>query len=834
MSLEVFSLAPVQGINLNPLQFAGRADVFASAATQNGPFTLLVVSTGATVADYVLVDAAAANANAPVQLAQTVGARSTAPEAPEIDRLTTLLADTQVLGRLRAARTSISRATQAGADPTDLAAAVAPVLAAGEWVAVTARRPLRHERKAHLKWLAHRLGTRNPQHHSMTEQAVVVSVRAGASGADRVRSLLNTVSAAMPGFDVSTTVSLEPRHHPAWKAAPAAAALLAASVAAFVVGGPDYARLALAGILGAAALGAISALSFTGKLTSPAAHLTALNSAFQFPPPPRRRLRPKPPREASTQTHKNADGTTSTRHIAASAGDYPVHRDAFYLGPSVIAGLVSPHIGAAAGDVSNAVRATSPAMSTRCGFNLGSNDGVDTYIPATDTHGGIAVVGAPGTGKSFFMQAYYAYCARERVAPSGQPGYPGRANSLIVFESKDAAPAYQRWAKKVGDRTLLIDVADKRRASIDFFSCPGVDTLEERATMIVNAMVYAWGDKAIGDRSKETLTDLFTAALVINDELLTSIPARDEHNLPTGASPFYYLYVLLGARGGDPVAVSLATAILDKATRLRERGADGGDWTVAAGAVAKLYGPGVSFANRRPLLEAPRNKVQQLYLNEQFFSPARKKITFEQVLAEHKSIIFNTGKSASGRQLMDDHAETISAMTMYLLYRNIMAVCSGRQEQSRRVTIIADELSTLAGSNEMVLSWFRDKGRSFGVEAVLGTQRPEQLTPVMRNNVMTYATLISFAHKDRSTASEIADAVSGAGVSFTAEELQLIPLHHAVIRSQSHMQLQPAAIVHVHNFPALGAQFLDLHFGPGAGAAATDVDFDAELTGARA
>lgn len=111
MSLEVFRLAPVQGINLNPLQFAGRADVFASAATQNGTFTLLVVSTGSTVADYVLVDAGAANANAPVQLAQTVGARASVPEAPEIDRLTALLADTQVLGRLRAARTSTSRAT---------------------------------------------------------------------------------------------------------------------------------------------------------------------------------------------------------------------------------------------------------------------------------------------------------------------------------------------------------------------------------------------------------------------------------------------------------------------------------------------------------------------------------------------------------------------------------------------------------------------------------------------------------------------------------------------------------------------------------------------------
>ncbi len=136
-------------------------------------------------------------------------------------------------------------------------------------------------------------------------------------------------------------------------------------------------------------------------------------------------------------------------------------------------------------------------------------------------------------------------------------------------------------------------------------------------------------------------------------------------------------------------------------------------------------------------------------------------------------------------------------MLMYGLQNALRRYCSGWLDQGRSVSLFGDELSLLAGSSPEVIGWVRDQGRSYGVRAFFATQRPEQLTPQLRNNFLTYATLISFAQNDVNTAREIAD---NCGSDWSAEDIQNLEPFHVVVRTEVNQQRQQAFVVALPNF----------------------------------
>ena len=112
-----------------------------------------------------------------------------------------------------------------------------------------------------------------------------------------------------------------------------------------------------------------------------------------------------------------------------------------------------------------------------------------------------------------------------------------------------------------------------------------------------------------------------------------------------------------------------------------------------------------------------------------------------------------------------------------------------------------DELSLLAGNSPEVLGWLRDQGRSFGVRPFLATQRPEQLPTLLRNNLLTYGTLISFAQSDVSTANEVAANMGSAG-DWSMDDIQHLEPYHVLVRSHVEQRRQSAFIVKLPNFEA--------------------------------
>lgn len=818
MEQRIYRLARAGGIDTNPTLFMQRAGTFASAATEYGTATLLTRRSGTDMNGYLILAGKAAETSAALQLAQTVGARSDEDKLPED------LGETPVVGTLAYRQSPAMRETQAGLDPTELPRMLANAMPAGTWVAVTMRKPAARERKFYTTWLANRLGTAIPTHHSVSPTAIAVTITAGGSSRDEVRALLNQVTAAMPGFDLDSETRFPARFNTAAAGLPAGLAFAAALLFGLPAA-PEVAEAigsALGALYGfAAALAGIGVLALTGKIKSPDTRLRDKLDTASFPAPPALRGKPAPPRKekiVKTQHVINGDKVHREKLIPASDGDYPLHRDVFLVGPSVVVGMVSPHAGALSGEKVTRNRSVPPAMSIPVGPLLGHESGSPAYLSATDAFAGTAVLGVPNSGKSLLIRSLFGWHCLERTHPSGKPGHPGKNNTLVAFESKgDGVDKYLAWAHTLGDKALAIDVSDPASRAIDLFAVPGDNA--DRASFFTNAMVYAFGEQAIGDRSFATLSAVLTAALAINDGLLDDMELTEAQALTieSGRSPIFYAYVLLGGYS-DQSGVDLAAGIKAQAVKLRSRGTPSAELEQAYAAIAFLY-DGKTESARRTFLEAPRSKISQLMAIGSWWEPSRPKATWDMILNGHRSVIINTGSSPTGRILDDSQNQQISSMLMYSMQNAIKRVCSGWQEQHRYLSIFADELSLLAGNSPEVLGWLRDQGRSFGVRPFLATQRPEQLPPLLRNNLLSYGTLVSFAQIDSTTAKEVAGAM---GEEWTQEDIQHLEPYHVLVRSHVEQRRQSAFIVKLPNYEA------DM-----AGYPATQGYADATLNGTR-
>lgn len=268
MGHVIFKFSRAGGIETNPATFSQRAATFASAVANSGHATLLTRREQSGLHGYLIIPAGSEKNNAPLHLAHTVGARADLTELP------TDLGDTPAIGELVYAHSPALRETQSGIDPTELPRLLAHTLPEGSWVAVTMRKPSNSERKHYTSWLSHRLGTAVPTHHSISPSAMVVTITAGGSSRDEVKSLLAQVTAGMPGFDLDSQVRFAPTRSRALLGLPIGIALalatlfglpqLPADIAAYV---PAAVSPFLLGLSAAAVI--IGILGITNRIKSP-------------------------------------------------------------------------------------------------------------------------------------------------------------------------------------------------------------------------------------------------------------------------------------------------------------------------------------------------------------------------------------------------------------------------------------------------------------------------------------------------------------------------------------------------------------------------------------
>lgn len=781
--LTAWSLSRAPGVDMNPTLVTQRANQFATKTSAFSSTVLLLRREEQTMRGYLLtVGSSGESQRAATDLAHTVGARAELTDPP-----VGLDVDNCVGWLVYESGSSVARDPQVNTDPTETARLLANTLPAGSWVAITLRKPSKKERSRNQKWLAHRLSTAVPNHHSLSPDAVVTSIYAGGPDAASVRAYLEATRSAMSGFDVITRAKVATRLSALvpWLLAGMSSLSLAVG-ARFVPGSlagvsPNALSSVFTSLVGlGVVLGLIGVLRFAGVLPSAWKRTQRMARTCLFTTPRKLHGRPTPPRAAVSH---------GDQQVEARDGDYPLHESSFQVGPQVVVGVVAPHAGAVSGQSETRHRAVPPPMLNRIGPMIGDSDQGEAFLSAADAFGGVALVGKAGSGKTQILRSLFAWSCLERLHPCGLPGFPGANNALVAFESKgDGVEHYTAWATALGDDLTVVDLADPGTVGIDVFDIPG--TVFDKAAFFVNALRYAFGEQALGDRSFETLLGVLPAAQLVTPELAGLVP-----DLNPNGSPVYFVHVLLGGRG-DELGRSLAAELNAESVRpeadplLRE----------AVLSMSPLYGPGVTPNARRNLQEAPRNKFRQLVELEDWWTPTREKTSWRKVLVDRRAVVINTGTALSGHMVEDSLNAQMSAILMFSLRHSIQRVCSGWEDQHRYVSIFADELSQLAGASDQVIAWLKDQGRSFGVRAFLATQRPEQLPERTRAAFMNFSTLISFIQESQSAAREIAEAVSGEDGEWTVADVLNLNTYTAIVRAHVDKRRQSAFTVRVRNF----------------------------------
>ena len=754
-----------------------RSKPFGGALRSAGSATLLTIRTEAGLASFVLVPDRAESKALVASLASAVGAKAEPvdrhPDLSEVHSLGWLVA--------RPAHGFVSRDTQSGANPSEVAVLLAQVMEPGSFVAVSMRPPSGIEQRRTRRFFDHRLAGVQT-HYSKETEAVLCSIFAGALSPNGVASLLGQLAAALPGFDLETTVGQA-------GASPLGPGLIGAGVlteAAFVLRLHElYAGDLIGGLLGAAGL----ALSLTG-VPSKGRHLEASLRAGVFPEPRRRSLPPRPPRAERTVHRRDQAGNTTTRVLHARDGDYPLDSSTFLLAPAMVVGLVSPHAGLSAGVAQAKVRSAPAALTGSIGPLVGwSLAGEPVHLAAEELWQSIAILGAPGSGKTALVTNLFAWHCLERTRPSYLPGRPGRASTLVAFEHKgsDGVAGYRHWADAFGDNLLVVELANPATPAIDLFNDASASPAE-RAEFFVSAMRYAYDDAQIQGRSTEVLNVVFTAALACPEEV--AMATREVVDPPSFVS---LAHILLGSRG-DEHGIALARSMEHWAAEHLDTTA-GRQLADATSRLKVIYGENVTPSQRRTLTEAARNKVDDLMRVPTWWSHTRPVLSWSQILASHAAVVVNAGSSADGRLVDETAGQIVSAMLAYSLEDAIKRTCVGWQQSGRSVSIFADELSQLARSSSEVVEWLRNQGRSYGVRCYLATQQPEQLDERLRSVLLGFGSVFWFQQANAAVVAQAVQQLSMTGDEWTAADLGNLEAFHAILRARADGRLQPPVTI---------------------------------------
>ena len=220
----------------------------------------------------------------------------------------------------------------------------------------------------------------------------------------------------------------------------------------------------------------------------------------------------------------------------------------------MVVGVVAPHGAMATEAAATRMRRAPAALAADIGPVVGyaGDDFEPVHIDAGSFWEGVALIGLAGSGKTTCLGSLFGWSLLERVSPSGKPGRPGRANTVIAIESKgEGAEGYRGWVEATGDEWALIEVADPASPVIDLFDVPRADgrpgpaSAADRAEFFVNAMTYAFPTGDIQGRARETLTAVLTAALVTPPDVAAAV------GLDRTASPVELAYVLAGGHGDE-------------------------------------------------------------------------------------------------------------------------------------------------------------------------------------------------------------------------------------------------------------------------------------------
>lgn len=784
-------------IDPNPVNLATRTRAALASLGKNGSVTIVVSKSEKGLQSFVIAPDHTNNTAFGSTLAQSIGGKATVVDGHEISET---LDAVESIGYAKSLGTMFGRETTVAVDVKEFARTLGGSLPDGSWIAATLRPFTGREQRYQRDWVAHQLGAPSPTHHSVSTNALVVSLYAGAGSPDMVEHALQTALSAMPGFDIS----FEPRIASTRRFA--LYGLLMAAIAGVLAFAP---RLIPTTALSAetnktvnlittlstpffVAVGVIALviglLRARGIISSFDNQLLRAPLTLNFPAPPKRFGSPRKPRAQRFDARNQ-------RMVEAQPGDYPLDDRAFMIGSHVVVPMIAPQSGAASGATVTSERAVPPAVTRKIG-PLISRSGGGVHFDAGSMLFGILLNGQPSSGKSVLMRGLVGWNMAEKALGATVPRSPGRNNTIIAFESKEfkGVEWYRRWAQATGDRLIESDTMNPASYAIDIVNVPGF-TASQRAAFLTDAFKYAFGEEAVGNQSSATLVSMLTVALLLDADLLSG---AEENGVPANKSPFFYVNVLLGGYGGDDRSVALHKHLSARHQQMNDSDPRKAEFGQALNELAHIFSR--TTAARTTFLQAPLNKMQQIIQLESYWSPSRPKLTWDKIVNDHMTVVVNLGQPETREAMLSETQKgQLAALLMFALQNTIQRVCDGWEEQRRYVSLFSDELSLLAPFSPDVFQFIRDQGRAFGVRPHFATQRVEQLADRVRSVVLTFVNLVTFRQDMPEVAETLVKQLAFNDPTWTANDILDLDKYQAAMRLQAEDRRQPPFLCYVDN-----------------------------------
>lgn len=740
--MQIRRLTAAIGVTTNPTSYAQNAAAGIAGLGRRQTFTLLTTRDGTGRRRNYLLFPDRYDESKALSLSHALGAKL---ERVDPTDLRTELPATSRSGWLVADGQHEGRESQLNVDPTEAGRILEQSMPPNSWVAITLRRQIGSERDLYWAWLRHQLG-QGTTHPAINSTAMVFNITAGATTDDEVRSVLSTTEAALVGLDITTHVKIA---HAFTRPLAFAAGAVTSAAAAIAINTVPQVGAVLPETVTSIATTVFAVVAVVFAVLTATCWLLGIPANFGRAvsragvtlkwPFPTKRLTPE------TRTPKQASTDSDGNHHDAYAGVYPLHRNSFFNGLPVVLPVVSPRGGANSGEAE--VRERSAPGETRniIGPRIGDAAGSPFHLESKSMRFGTMVYGEPGMGKTYLLNMLFGWMAGCRAGgfTDAHPKWPNTDTAMVAFESKNfgGVRSYQQWAEAAGSDTVAVDPMDPESWAIDLGDPPG-KTLSEKSTFLTDMFAYAFGDDAIGPASYDSFQKMFAVALAMCDS--PYLDGAEREGVDTGASVFYFLDLLIGGRG-QTMAKNVFTSFSKQVAKDAEAPSDLVEAIRQADSIMTQ-----TDAQRTKRFEAPANKIGQIVRMEQFWSPARRHLSFDNVLAQHKAVVINLGTSANRDKLGTRQQEQLGAMLMFALKDAISRLCDDWGETKQQVAIFSDELSLLAPNSPEVMQWFRNQGRSFGVWLFLATQYPRLLDDGVKAACDTLDNLIVFYSKESS------------------------------------------------------------------------------------
>jgi len=673
-------------------------------------------------------------------------------------------------------------------------------------------------------WLGHHLGVgENASTHPQMAAGALMKVRFVAGSQQHANSdtLVAGPLAYLPGFD--TAVSARSVTD---KPLMAGTLSLAAAGALTAVAGSIIPGVAVV-VVGAALTAALVAVphSILQRL------LLRFLSAGVVPTPSATTVRRT---QALPHAKKLAKNLLAKK--VKSAGDWsvapthPLHRGLISIAPVQTAALLVMPAPAASVAVLGTTKAGAPsALNAPNGVRLGWDaNGKPVHVSDFDRQSGIFVTGDPGFGKTQELICIWGgdlIARKYGLTADGPPLRDGKMAMLWVEtkgEGAQRALAAARRARYTADEVLYFDAGSAAGPRLELLDRNRPAT---SARDFVAALTYTLKEGAIESASKDVLLKVLTLALLAPQHVIAHAIA--EGNLASD-SPIELAVVLLGGRVKDDsqkylfealrraAAISVPSPAIPidpeaipgdpeaynafAATFAETDEALPGDPAVADTALSRAVADWdfyiqMNDRDRAAHFKAPLNKMSDLRGMPNLWNrdDTRPTYTLSQLLREHRVAVLDFSGGATHDEMSmssDELTQVLATISLVLLRNAIRATCRGWQATNQSVGFYCDELATIAGKgNDLdgdVIAWAFDKGRAFGLQMAVATQRWQQLPQHVATAARTAGTLVYLCLGVPDVATAAIGDVAPADSAYTVEDLEHLARREAIAKTRVH------------------------------------------------